>query len=185
MDLRNVMTALAMSSIEDWHYIGESPTFRNHIEVFEVAEDEPQVIQVQSHRSTAVYIPDVSITMAWGLTWREDFEEPWVERFPNHQASAEWLDIFFNNALVFRTPYVIVDGGRVTLPLPKYADDDALQVTEGECALLQLIDEMGRGKRPDFASYRLDVKRAGFTVVSTVWPNFPKKKSETRGRRPV
>lgn len=181
------MTAIIMSSPEDWNYIGESPTFHNNVTGPDDPEDEPQANRVASHHSTAAYIPDVSITLAWGMVWRENFKEPWVERFPDHQASGEWLDVFFNNALVFRTSYVLVDGGRTLLPLPQYTRDNTLHVTGGACTLIQLIDALSNVERSSSDTYKSDVKRAGIRIVDKLWPDFPVKPSlsEPRGSRPV
>jgi len=117
------MTTVLKSSLEDWHFMADAPSYHDHLRFFNVYDGQPNIVHVASHHSIAVYMPDASITMAWGLKWPDDFKEPWTEKFPDHSSSAGWLDVFFNNALVFRTPYVVVDGGRITLPLPRHGEN--------------------------------------------------------------
>lgn len=65
-----------------------------------------------AHGNVAIYMPDISITMAFGLTAVEDFKEDWAKRFPNSSASSSIVDLFYNGSLVYRDIFVNVDGGR-------------------------------------------------------------------------
>ncbi len=78
--------------------------------------------------------------------------------------------MFFSNALVYRAAYVWVDG--IHLPLPRHTKAGSLEVTKRACALMKVIDRMGKSRRPDFNPYESDVDRAGFTVVDEEWPMF-------------
>jgi hypothetical protein len=109
--------------------------------------------------------------MAWGLKWCEDFSGDWCKNFPDPKASGGFLDVFFNNTLVYRTLYVWVDG--IHLPLPRRTKEGALQVTERSCALMKIIDRMAKSPRPEYNPYEADIRRAGFTVLDEEWPEFP------------
>jgi hypothetical protein len=185
MDLRTLINTIIDSAPEDWHIIADQPTYRDHLEFYEVYEGQSNVLHAAAHHSVAAYIPDVSVTMAWGLKWNQDFKEDWCKQFPDPKAHGCFLDVFFNNALVFRTAYVWVDG--ITFPLPRRTKDGDLQVTERACKLMKIIDRMGLAPRPDYESYESDLRRAGFTVVVEEWPKFPRKPSvyQNRGIRTV
>jgi hypothetical protein len=180
MDLRKLMDVVIDSAQEDWHLIADAPSYHDHLKFYEARGTGSNVLHVEAHHSTAVHIPDVSITMAWGLKWQEDFQGEWCKNFPDPHANGGWLDIFFHSALVYRSSYVWVDG--IYLPLPKHKDG-RLEVPKRACDLMSIIDQMGQSPRPDFNPYESDLKRAGFTVVDEEWPKFPRKPSvyEKRG----
>ena len=181
MNLRKLIDTVIDSASEDWHPITEGPSFRDHLEFCEVYDGQANVLHAEAHGTVGVYIPDVSITIAWGLEWNKDFREEWCKKFPDPKAHGGFLDMFFNNALVYRAVYVWVDG--IFLPLPRYTKDDKLEVTKRACELMKVIDRMGMSPRQDFNPYESVVERAGFTVVDEEWPEFPRKPSvyEKRG----
>lgn len=172
MELRKLIDTVIDSAREDWHLIPEAPSFRDRLEFHEVFNGQPNVLHAEAHHSVGVYIPDVSITIAWGLEWRKDFQEDWCKKFPDPTAHGGFFDIFFNNALVYRALYVGVDGIFFTLPRHQ---DGKLEVTKRACELMKVIDRMGKSPRQDFESYESDVQRAGFTIVDEEWPKFPRK----------
>jgi hypothetical protein len=153
MTLQELWSVILESSREDWHFIGsEEPSFHG------------------KHSSTAVYIPNVSITLAWGRKWQEDYQAEWCKKFPNPSASGEYADVFFNNSLVYRTPYIWVDG--IYFPNPR-SGDKGLEVNKQACSFMKLIESMGSTPRPDHHLYEVDLRRTGFFVVNEEWPEFP------------
>ena len=181
MDLRKLIDTVIDSAAEDWNLIADAPSFRDHLEFYEVYGGQPNVLHAKAHDRVGVYIPDISITIAWGLEWREDFKADWCKNFPDPKAHGGFLDMFFNNALVYRAVYVWVDG--IFLPLPRHTQDDTLEVTIRACDLMKVIDRMARAHAKISTRYESDVKRAGFTVVDEEWPKFPRTPSvyENRG----
>jgi hypothetical protein len=169
MHLGKLIDIVTGSSPKDWHLIADKPSFHDRLEFYEVYNGQPNVLHSDAHHSVASYIPDVSITMAWGLEWNKDFKEDWCANFPAPKAHGGYLDIFFNNALVYRSAYVWVDG--VTLPLPQ-RKGGKLEVTKRGAALMKIIDAMGRSPRPDFNPYESDINRAGFIVVDKSAKDF-------------
>lgn len=170
MDLRNLLKTVIESAPKDWYLTAEAPSYHDHLRFFEKYEGQENVLRVEAHHSVAVYIPDVSITMAWGLKWAEDFEGHWCKNFPDPKANGGFLDVFFNNALVYRALYVWVDG--IYLPLPQRTEEGNFKVTNRACSLTKIIDRMGKSPRPDHHPYESDVRRAGFTVVDEEWPGL-------------
>ena len=92
------------------------------------------------------------------------------------RTSSSYVDVFYNNALVFRDLYVTVDGGRVSLPLPKRKLDEsssegkivALEVPEGYHDFIRLVESL-EGSADRFEEYFV---RAGMTIVEKLWPEF-------------
>ena len=175
MDLRKLIDTVIDSASEDWHLIADAPSFRDHLEFYELYDGQANVLHAEAHGTVGVYIPDVSITIAWGLEWNKDFREEWCKKFPDPKAHGGFLDMFFNNALAYRALYVWVDG--IFLPLPRHTKDGKLEVTKRACELMKVIDRMGLSPRQDFNPYESDVQRAGFTVIEEEWPKFPSKPS--------
>jgi hypothetical protein len=131
-------------------------------------------MRVESHGEVAVYIPDASITMAWGLDIKPDFKENWTNRFPDPKASSHWADLFFNNALVFRCGYVVIDGARGFLPIPHPRMDAAgaiaaWEVPEAKCRFVRLLDSI-RGSVSEFDYH---FKQAGLSIIDEAWPKWP------------
>jgi hypothetical protein len=172
MDLRKLIDTVIDSAPDDWYLIADAPSFRDHLEFYEVYDGQANVLHAESHGSVGVYIPDVSITIAWGLEWNKDFQEEWCKKFPDPKAHGGFLDMFFNNALVYRTAYVWVDG--IHLPRPRHTGDGKLEVRKRACDLMNLVDGMGKSPRQGFNPYEADVKRAGFTVIDEEWPRLPR-----------
>jgi len=159
MDLRHLTSVVLASSKDDWHHVAGAF----------------QCIPEPRHETAAVYIPDIDIRMAWGLAWNESFEEPWVKKFANPRARGVYLDILYCNALVLRVPYVQVDEGRVSLPLPLYTKAGKLKTTKSEVALVSLIESIANMPRQGFHPYESDVEKAGIAIVDERWPHFPTK----------
>jgi hypothetical protein len=122
------------------------------------------VLREESHASVAVFKPDLSISLAWGLPSNSDFKEPWANGFADPKASSAFLDLFWMGTLVHRTTYVHVDGGRGNLPLPSPSGDE-LTVERDYSALIRLVDSLDH-----VSQYDLFFKRAGFSEVETPWP---------------
>ncbi|HUZ97356.1 MAG TPA: hypothetical protein VMU57_20830 [Edaphobacter sp.] len=131
MDLREMLSLIARSSREDWNVNTGEQTFHHQFSFERVSS----TLHAEAHTGFAVYIPNVSISMEWGLEWREKYDAAWVREFPDKHASGDYLDIFFNHAWVYRAAFVTVDGGGARLPLPN--NDSDLVVEKGACDLIK------------------------------------------------
>jgi hypothetical protein len=161
MRLDELMERIIMSEPSDWHTAGR-PTYRDKLD--EVGGGDGQHwIEIDSHNRVAAFIPDVSITMAWGLTIVDDFHEPWANLFPDPSASSHHVDVFFNGALVYRASYVAVDGSRCYLPLPLARHDGRVPLRYR--AFIALLDRLSHTS--DFRGY---FERAGLQSADVSWP---------------
>lgn len=110
-DLINIFLG---SSIQDWHSIAHGPLFKDRI-----ADG-----KTNSYDFLAVYEPDISITLAWGLSKFSNpaqniVTEEWVTRFGGSlKSTLHYVDLFYNNALVFRSSYILVADARYMVPEP-------------------------------------------------------------------
>lgn len=151
-----ILDLVANSTPEEWNKIvcwggGGGPSFLNGLP----GEDGNWT----AHEERASYKPDVSVGLAWGITSNDDFKEEWANQFPDPHASSEFVDVLYNGMLVYRDIRVIVDGGRVGLPLPDRNGDD-LTITRWQASFFGLFQELTGGW--DFAEY---VGRAAFRIV--------------------
>jgi hypothetical protein len=177
MTFEEVIETITTSEPDEWWSeacwgANSGPSYHYQPEFWELIDGDTNVLKVNAHSNVAAYKLDVSITMAWGLKLLDNFKEEWANKFPDPSASSRYLDIFYNNALIFREVYVTVDCGRAKLPLPDRKWDEkkekivALNVPTRRCRLIKLVDSL------EYISQFDDYfKRAGFTVVDEDWPS--------------
>jgi hypothetical protein len=134
MTLEELLDKFINSDRENWNTIScwganSGPSFKNKFSFWKMWDGQPNVLNHSSFSNVASYKPDLSITFAWGLSVYDNEEDgridkPWATSFsdprPGH---SNWVDFYYNNALVFREAYVVVDGGRCKLPFPQYRED--------------------------------------------------------------
>jgi hypothetical protein len=170
MTLIELMSVVCSSQPEEWNHIvcwgaSSGPAYHDHLQFYEAFDGSKHVLHVSSHTNVIAYIPDVSVTVAYGLKWMDDFREPWVTQFPDPKATSSFADVFYNGALVFRTEYVTVDGGRTMLPLPR--SRTSLAIPESQAQFVHLLDRFGKR-----SSFDLDFVRAGMTLSNDSWPSL-------------
>lgn len=114
MKFADLINLFLNSSIQDWQTISHGPLFKDR-----VAGD-----LIDSYDFLSVYEPDISITLAWGLPKFPDpvkntVTDEWILRFGGtSKPTLHYVDLFYNNALVFRSSYILVDDSRYMVPEP-------------------------------------------------------------------
>jgi hypothetical protein len=103
----------------------------------------------------ASYRPDISIGLAWCWLSNPEWHEDWIDHFDDKTASSHFVDFLYNGMLVDREVYIVVDGGRAYLPLPR-----EMKITQWQYDFFRLLDSLEHAS--DFERY---VKQAGFTVI--------------------
>jgi ketosteroid isomerase-like protein len=127
---------------------------------------DPPAARRRSYIARAAYVPDLSISLAWGLPDKDKFDAPWVERL-GVSASSHWLDLFYNGVLVERQLRIFLGrqiwvGPEVGLPLPCSAptDDEAtppkLRITKWQRQLFAVVDALEHCSELESALWRLD-----------------------------
>lgn len=157
-----LMTALKTTTVDEWQRVDSwGPKYRDWIVTEPGRTIQEARTAVLSHDHAAVYRSNLSLTMAWGLepdrdafTFDRDRDKDFGVKFPDANHWVEIADVFWNNALVYRTHYLHVDGGRAILPLPRAAADlgevdgdpqHRSVVHADELCLIRTIDQlMGR-----------------------------------------
>ncbi len=167
MTLNELFTAILSSSVDDWHFIacggpGAGPSYRGRFS-FDVREGARLSVEEASHHAVAVYRSDLSITMAWGLDCVKDFHEKWATAFPDSRASSHHVDVFYNGALVCRSLYVLVDGGRTKLPKPSLSPE-ILDVPVDYVRFVHLLNRLEGQIDEDY------FQRAGLLTIAEDWP---------------
>jgi hypothetical protein len=112
------------SNPDDWHAVEGGHTYLDAFsaETSFVDDQESRWLGHSQHHGRAVFKPDISIGMAWGMPRDRDgqrFFEDWIARFADETAYAAWLDLLYHGQPVHRYLYIVVDGGRCKIPLPE------------------------------------------------------------------
>lgn len=115
-----ILAALAKSQPEDWYEIPAVSSGDSFLSTqsFWTRGEEIVGVDEKGHYARAAYRPDVSLGLAWGLQYQDDFTEGWTDVFPDKSASSQFVDVLWNGMLVDRHLHVVVDGGRSAIPLP-------------------------------------------------------------------
>ena len=150
MNYNEFREAIHNSSSDDWNIIdcgdsGLGPSYHEETSAYlqsmisEIRSGErPKGWPKRYHPRVAAYKPNLSITLAWGLRLEEEpFEEEWLKKFSKERAFLNCVDLFYNNALVERVPYVTVDGSRGSLPKPMFP---TLNVSQQDSDLIRVVD---------------------------------------------
>lgn len=151
MTLHNLLQTIRTSTANDWHSIDSSGPFFKHRIIMNV-----NGYEVDQHLEFASYKPDVKITMGWDLLDNDDFRATYANNNPNTNAKGMWLDIFFNDALVFRKKYISVDGGRCNIPVPTLSNG-VEEVSNEYADLIHLLNEIHGVDRTTFERYMREI----------------------------
>lgn len=162
MKLEALISLILDSNPSDWSTISSGPTFRDQLR--DVSNNKDRWTEINSHHTIAVYKPDISISLGFGMDWKEKFDEPWAKKFPDPEASSELIDVYYYGALVYRDISIIVDGGRAYLPMPKSRNE--LVVAKGYHDFIRLRSELS-GAISQFDEY---FERAGLQIGEQEWP---------------
>src|ERR1035437_5529498 len=101
MTLDNLIQTIRTSNENDWHSIDSNgPLFKHRIVM------NGNTPETDQHLEFASYKPDLQITIGWDLVDNENFQTPYANNNPDPNAKGMWFDVFFNDALVFRTKYI-------------------------------------------------------------------------------
>jgi len=171
MNLEGLLALINESNPEDWYTISQGPTFRDQLnEITSNMETggkkDEHWIELNSHHTTAVYRPDIAITISFGMSWQKDFDEPWAKKCPDPHASGYYVDVYYYGALVYRDVYVTVDGGRAKLPIPKSRTE--LIVPQGYHQFIRLINSI-QGPPSQYDEY---FGRVGLQIGDGKWPKI-------------
>ena len=103
------------SSAEDWAVLPGGPLYLDQLG--EVSSGDRHWVEVGSHHTLAVYRPDVSLRLAWGLALGDKLTFEGMI-WPDRTITRHVADAFWEGSLVSRWHYLVVDGGRCYLPDP-------------------------------------------------------------------
>lgn len=176
MKLQDLRGLVRRSSRADWHKItcwgaGSGPSYRDRLTSGTINGD---VIEYESHGNVAIFMPDIDISIAWGLDRDPDDRDlsfEWDGVFPDPKTTVQFADIFYRSSLVDREYLAAVDGGRALLPIgqtrfaegsPHHGKDMRFEVvtSEWQVDLARLVHSFEH--MDDFDSY---LNRAGHIVL--------------------
>ena len=119
MQLQEIRTLVDTSVIANWHKIEG-----NLVERWDQGQDASQqnYLHPICHDALAVFKPNIAVSLAWGATINSKFSESWHADLPDSSANAVLVVLRHNGAKVDEWTFVIVDGGRYILPLPRLSN---------------------------------------------------------------
>lgn len=173
MTLEQLIETFINSDDTDWNRIacsghGSGPSYRDHFTFWNTFHGQNNLLTMDTFPMVASYKPDLSITIAWGLRFGDDdtrIDEAWAINNPNPSpAGIRIIDLFYNNSLVFRTEYAVVDGGRCNLPLPGHSQNGNLEVAQGYSDFIKKLNSIESD-----IDYDVYFGRTGITLVNERW----------------
>ena len=109
MGLDELLKTVWESSFGDWAVIKNGPIFLPEWEG-------------KHHGAIAVYKPNISIILAWGMKTEPSYSAVWLDKREDvfkPPAVRCFLDFFFNGMLVYREEYLEVNEYKCSLPEPR------------------------------------------------------------------
>ena len=177
MTLNELLDTFIGSSRDDWNRIacwghGSGPSYRNQFTFWEVFNGNENVITHREHSDVASYKADLSITIAWGIdvgSADDRVDRPWARNNPDDNPGvSHYLDFFYNDALVFRTSYCVVDGGRCPIPFPNYDNNGNVFVSRRYHDLIKTFADIAFGLTDTYDVY---FDRTEIELTNENWPN--------------
>ncbi|HXD53950.1 MAG TPA: hypothetical protein VN618_04275 [Solirubrobacteraceae bacterium] len=187
MDLKTILDLCQDDHIGKWRRIpGGGPLDKLMTGFVDVAStDESPALAALQHKYRAVYEPDISVTLAWGMPpedWRDERRDggnnkpEWLPTGPATLKSAylKYAHVLYNGAVIWEVGYAYADwgsgiGGCLPWPEPKFDGNVAepkllgWEASQWEDKLTRLLTDL---QRDGAEFYRvMDAERAGITLV--------------------
>lgn len=114
--------------------------------------------------AAAVFCPDIDVSLDWGETINSNFTEPWHQTLPDPGASSISVILQHNGSPVSSWTFVVVDGGRYLVPLPRPGAGGGYELSSDMMPLGNLMFDI---YHPGGASNTLTdlLKRCNVTIV--------------------
>lgn len=154
MTLMELLTIICQSDRAEWNVIFGTD-FRHSLGEVSGGGGPTRLILAGYHHTTAVYMPDIDITMSFGM----EFEN----QVSKGSLPFAYADVFYRGSLVLRIPYQIYDDGRALLPYPE-GNECPKEYSQFAC----LLDSMEDGER----DYNSHFQKSGLKLVDVPWRPF-------------
>jgi len=173
MTLFDLINTFVNSAPSDWYSIGcwghgSGPSYRNQFTFWNTYKGDSNILTHREHSNVASYKPDISITIAWGIDVGDEddrVEEGWARNNPDSNPGINhYLDFFYNDALVFRASYCVVDGGRCELPFPSFDPNGGLVVARQYHDAIKKLSEITGN-----TNFDVYFGRTGIEIVEEEW----------------
>ncbi|GJO33955.1 hypothetical protein NJB1507_46260 [Mycobacterium marinum] len=135
--------------------IENGPTYRSRFS-YSTGPGEQWRLEEDSHHTVMVYIANVDLTIAYGMTFDfrdsgPDREFEWSKAFPDSSVQIDMADFFWRGSLIDRVDYAYVDGARGIVPMG--GGYLGLKVTSYEVDVARLLHNVKGGRFFDFDHY--------------------------------
>jgi hypothetical protein len=92
-----------------------------------------------THSKLLIYRPDIDVSLVMDATVTAQFQEPWATAFPDPNAESVAVQLRFRGSVVYDWLFVIVDGGRYLLPLPRPVAGGGYELPQADLPLARLF----------------------------------------------
>ncbi|WP_228235891.1 hypothetical protein [Allomuricauda sp. M10] len=174
MTLDELLDTFINSSSKDWYKIacwgyGSGPSYRDQFSFYDKYNGMDNILLHREHSNVASFKHDLSITMAWGINIGDEddkVDRPWATSEYGEPGIQHFLDIFYNNALVFRTLYCVVDKS-CPIPFPDNDEKGIITVPKKYYELIKTFSSIAYGIENWFDNY---FDKSGIEIRSSIWP---------------
>jgi hypothetical protein len=165
MRLDQYLALVGDSKVEDWRLITR-PTFRHHFSRSTDEKGEEVSVEVDEHRVVMSFVPNIRITLAYGLVGEASYRIDPKHKFGTMNARSELVDCFYDNILVHRETVVRVARQRCVLPEAADWTENPIKVPRRKARFARLVHVLA-GPLTEFDEY---FKEAGMVEVEAPWP---------------
>jgi hypothetical protein len=160
MTLDELIAVVSGSSVDDWLTLNIHTT---HGWEHGSTNGQPYT-RPSEHDRLSIYRQNVDVSIAFGATVSESFQESWVTKFPNDSASSQAVWLRYRGSVVNEWVGVSVDGGRYFLPMPE-PSGDTYSVSRSQLPFASLMFSLygGQGVHQTLEDA---LERAGITIAS-------------------
>lgn len=164
MELHDLILTVESSSSDEWHRMDHHTLHGWEWGDRNINGEMYPYIEPKTHHNLAVFKKDVDVSIVFGADVIKDFAEPWVQAFPDPKASSILVVLRYRGQVVFEWVFVVVDGGRYLLPLPKPLGNGQYQFAQDKLPFARLMFAL-YGQGGVHHSLEDTLKRAGVTIV--------------------
>jgi hypothetical protein len=167
MNLKEYKQQILATYIDDWTSIAcwganSGPSYRNS--VIESSIGGVSSLNIDSHSTVLSLKSNLNIQISHGLTANERYHAEWTKNFSDDKAESCFIDFFYNNQLVFRDTYILIDGARCLVPSPRFSSENK------EYYIPEEKNDFYHGILNSHVSdYDYYVSETGFKIIDLPW----------------
>ena len=126
------------------------------------------IIYLENNLISAIYKPNVAITLIFGRTMKNDKKTGWANDCFEGKYSTHFVDVFYNGTNILPETYIEVDGKSCKLPHPIQKKDNSLYVSDAYYRFIRLLERLSSGVDSD-DNFMCYFEQTEIKVVDVPW----------------